>query len=115
MLSDFKQSLEAQGGDFDTYMQATGTTVEQMIDDLKPAAASNVKTGLVLDAVAKAEGLEATDEDVSAVVAQMAAAGRVDAKDLRASACGRPAGSRPSSGRSSATRPPTSSPPTRWC
>ncbi len=33
--------------------RATGTTVEQMIDDLKPAAANNVKTGLVLDAVAQ--------------------------------------------------------------
>jgi trigger factor len=82
MLSDFKQSLEAQGGDFNSYMQVTGTSVEQMIADLKPSAASNVKTGLVLDAVAKAEGLEATDEEVSAVIAQMAASGRVDAQDL---------------------------------
>jgi trigger factor len=82
MLSDFKQSLEAQGGDFNSYVQVTGTSVEQMIADLKPSAASNVKTGLVLDAVAKAEGLEATDEEVSAVIAQMAASGRVDAQDL---------------------------------
>jgi trigger factor len=80
LLADFKQSLKAQGGDFDAYLQGTGTTVEQMIEDLKPGAANNVKTGLVLDAVAQAEGLEATDEDVQAAVAQMAAAGRVDAK-----------------------------------
>jgi trigger factor len=80
LLADFKRSLEAQGGDFEAYMAATGTTVEQMIDDLKPGAANNVKTGLVLDAVAKAEGIEASDEDVQAAVAQMAAAGRVDAK-----------------------------------
>ena len=80
LLSDFKKSLEAQGGDFDAYVQGTGTSVEQMIEDLKPAAANNVKTGLVLDAVAQAEGLEATDEEVQAAVAQMASAGRVDAK-----------------------------------
>ncbi len=80
LLADFKKSLEAQGGDLDAYMQGTGTTVEQMIEDLKPAAANNVKTGLVLDAVAQAEGLEATDEEVQAAVAQMATAGRVDAK-----------------------------------
>lgn len=80
MLADFKQSLEAQGGDLDTYVQGTGITVEQMIEDLKPAAANNVKTGLVLDAVAQAAGLEVTDEEVQAVVAQMAASGRVDAK-----------------------------------
>ena len=80
LLADFTQSLEAQGGDFEAYVTATGTTVEQMIEDMKPTAANNVKTGLVLDAVAKAEGLEVTDEDVQAAVVQMAAAGRVDAK-----------------------------------
>jgi trigger factor len=82
LLADFRQSLEAQGGDFDAYMRATGTTVERMIEDLKPTAANNVKTGLVLDAVAKAEGLEATDEEVAMAIARMAAAGRVDAKTL---------------------------------
>jgi trigger factor len=62
MLSDFKQSLEAQGADFGSYVQATGTTVEQMIEDLKPSAANNVKTGLVLDAVARPRR-RATDEE----------------------------------------------------
>ena len=40
-----------------------------MIEDMKPQAASNVKTGLVLDAVAKAEGLEVSDEEIEAAVA----------------------------------------------
>jgi trigger factor len=60
------------------------TTLEQMIEDMKPQAASNVKTGLVLDAVAKAEGIEAREDEVSAAVAQMAAAGRVDPKTFEA-------------------------------
>lgn len=80
MLADFKRSLESQGGSFEGYLQATGVTTEQMIEDLKPQAAGNVKTGLVLDAVAKAEGIEATEQEISAVIGQMAAAGRVDAK-----------------------------------
>jgi trigger factor len=79
MVNDFRQSLEARGGSFEAYLEATGTTREQMIEDLKPQAARNVKTGLVLDAVAKAEGLVASDEEVKALVAQTAAAGRVDA------------------------------------
>lgn len=78
MVNDFARSLQAQGGSFEAYIEATGTTVEQIVEDMKPQAASNVKTGLVLDAVAKAEGLEAGDEEISAVVGQMAAAGRVD-------------------------------------
>jgi trigger factor len=80
LLADFVRSLEAQGGHIDLYMATTGTTKEQMLEDLKPSAASNVKTGLVLDAVAKAEGLQVADDEVQAAIAQMAAAGRVDAK-----------------------------------
>lgn len=82
MAIDFTKSLASQGGDIRAYLQATGISAEQMIDDMKPQAARNVKTGLVLDAVAKAEGIEASDEDISAAVAQMAAAARTDAKSL---------------------------------
>lgn len=82
MAIDFTKSLASQGGDIRAYLQATGINAEQMIEDMKPQAARNVKTGLVLDAVAKAEGIEATDEDISAAVAQMAAAARTDAQAL---------------------------------
>ena len=63
-------------------MAATGVTAEQMLEDMKPTAASNVKTGLVLDAVAKAEGLEATDEEVETAITQMAMAGRHDPSEF---------------------------------
>ena len=82
MVNDFRQSLEARGGSFEAYLEATGTTRDQMIEDLKPQAARNVKTGLVLDAVAKAEGLVASDDEVRALVEQTAKAGRVDADKL---------------------------------
>ncbi|MBC7293968.1 MAG: trigger factor, partial [Thermoleophilia bacterium] len=78
MVADFKQSLESQGGDFAAYLEATGTTEEQMIEDMKPRAAGNVKTGLVLDAVAKAENITVSDEELSNTVRQMAASSRVD-------------------------------------
>lgn len=61
-------------------MEASGLSREQILDDMKPGAANTVKTGLVLDAVAKAEGIEATDEEVSALAGQMAAVAKVDAK-----------------------------------
>jgi trigger factor len=78
LLADFSRSLQAQGGDINTYMAATGVTAQQMVEDMKPTAASNVKTGLVLDAVAKAEGLEVSDEDVQQAITEMALAGRTD-------------------------------------
>ena len=82
LLADFTRSLEAQGADINAYMAATGVTAEQMLEDMKPTAASNVKTGLVLDAVAKAEGLEATEEEVRTAIVQMAMAGRIDPAEL---------------------------------
>jgi trigger factor len=78
MVQDFKASLEQQGGDLAQYLQATGLTLQQLIADMKPQAAANVKTGLVLDAVAKAEGLDISDQEAGEAVRQMAAAGRVE-------------------------------------
>jgi trigger factor len=80
LLADFTRSLQAQGADLNAYMAATGTTAQQMLEDMKPTAASNVKTGLVLDSIAKAEGLQVTDEEVQEAIAQMAVAGRTDPK-----------------------------------
>jgi trigger factor len=82
MLADFVRSIESQGGSLQGYIEATGTSVEQMIEDMKPAANNNVRTSLVLDAVAKAEGIEATDEEVGTLVSQMAAATKADVKSL---------------------------------
>lgn len=82
MARDFAQSLASQGADIRAYLEATGISAEQMVEDMKPQAARNVKTGLVLDAVAEAEGLEVGDDDISAAIAQMAAAARTDAEAL---------------------------------
>jgi trigger factor len=82
LLADFKRSLESQGVSLEGYAEATGMPVEKILEDISPQAANNVKTRLVLEAVAKAEGLEATDDEVGETVTQMAAAGKMDAKDL---------------------------------
>ena len=80
MAEDFKRSIESQGGDFQAYLDASGMTVAQMVEDMKPQAAANVKAGLVLDAVAKAEGLAVSDAELDVSLQEMAAVGRVDPK-----------------------------------
>ncbi|OFW59672.1 MAG: trigger factor [Actinobacteria bacterium RBG_16_64_13] len=82
LFADFARSIESQGGSIEGYAEVSGISVEQIIEDMKPTAANNVKTGLVLDAVAKAESVAATDEEVDAVIVQMAAVGKVDAKSF---------------------------------
>jgi trigger factor len=80
MLADFSRSLQSQGASLESYIEISGMSREEIVNDMKPSAANNVKTSLMLDAIAKAESLQPTDEELGALVAQMAAAGKVDAK-----------------------------------
>jgi trigger factor len=82
MLSELKNSIEARGLTLEGYMAATGMTFEKLVEGMLPRASDNVKTRLVLDAVAKAEKLEVTDEEVAASIEQMALANRIDPKEL---------------------------------
>jgi trigger factor len=83
LLTEFKRSLEARGSSLEEYLAATGVTLERMVEDLVPQAAGNLKTRLVLDAVVKAEGIAVTDEEIGAVVEQMAKANKMDSKVLQ--------------------------------
>ena len=64
MVEDFARSLQMQGTDFQTYLAMTGGTVQQLLDEIRPQAEDTVKTGLMLEAVAQAEALEVTDEEL---------------------------------------------------
>ena len=64
MMEQFKQQLAAQGIPFDQYLQMTGTTEADCRKQADGPAAEQVKMDLAVEAIIKAEGLEATDEDV---------------------------------------------------
>ncbi|MBQ8816284.1 MAG: trigger factor [Lachnospiraceae bacterium] len=72
MVDDFAQRLQMQGLSLDQYFQFTGMTASAMMDQVKPQAESRIKSSLVLEAIVKAEGIEATEEDFAAEVAKMA-------------------------------------------
>ncbi len=72
IVNDFAQRLQYQGMDMNQYMQYTGNTVEQMLEQVKPQAIERIQSRLVLEAVAAAEKLEATDEDVEEELKKMA-------------------------------------------
>jgi len=80
MLADFERSLQSQGATLEAYSEATGVSKEQILKDMEAQALESVKTDLVLEAVAKAEGLEATDGELSSMVERMASAAKIDAK-----------------------------------
>ena len=72
MLQDFAQRLQAQGLNMDQYMQFTGMTTDSLQEQMRPQAVKRIQTRLVLEAIAAAEKIEATDEEYEAEIEKMA-------------------------------------------
>ena len=64
MMEQFKQQLASQGIPFDQYLKMTGTTEADFRQQAEGPASEQVKMDLAVKAIIKAEGLEASDEDV---------------------------------------------------
>jgi len=65
-LQDLAMRLQAQGMQLEQYLAMTGADPEQFSQELRETAANGVKVDLALRAVAEAEGIECTDEDLDA-------------------------------------------------
>lgn len=78
MANDFAQRLQMQGMTVDQYLQYTGLTREALVDQMKPQAETRIKNRLVLEAVAKAENIEVSDEEVEAEMQKMADAYKME-------------------------------------
>jgi trigger factor len=72
MMTDAQQRAERAGISFDEYLEQSGTTREQLQQRFREDAATQVKGTLVLEAIAKAEGLEASAADVRAEIEALA-------------------------------------------
>lgn len=72
MVEEFAQNIAMQGISFEQYMQFTGSTVEQLTEQVKPQAQARIESSLVLEAIVAAEGIEATDEEYDEEVKGMA-------------------------------------------
>ena len=64
MMEQFKQQLASQGIPFDQYLKMTGTTEADFRQQAEGPASEQVKMDLAVEAIIKAEDLEASDEDV---------------------------------------------------
>ena len=72
MLDDFSRRMQSQGLSMDQYFQFTGMTADKMMEDMKPQALKRIQTRLVLEAVAKAEDIQVSDEEFDAELQKMA-------------------------------------------
>ena len=58
ILHRFAHEIEGQGISLDDYLQVTGQDQEAFVDDLRSRADRNVRTDILLNSIAKAEGIE---------------------------------------------------------
>jgi trigger factor len=72
MTYDMAQRLQYQGLSIEQYFQYTGQNMDSLKNSMKGEATKKIKARLVLEAIAKAENLEASDEDVEAEIVKMA-------------------------------------------
>ncbi len=83
MIQQFAQTLSYQGMDINQYMKMSNTNLNQLREEVKPEALKRLKENLTLDAIAKAEKIEVTDEDVENEIADMAKMYSMEADKLK--------------------------------
>ena len=83
MVDEFAQRITMQGLSMEQYFQFTGTNYQQMVEQVKPQAEERIRSRLVLEAVAKAENIEVTDEDYEKELATMAEVYQMEVDKVR--------------------------------
>ena len=83
IMDDFAARMQQQGITMEQYMQFTGMTREQMLEQSRPEALRRIQNSLVLEAVAKAEGIEISDERVDEEITKMAEQYKMEPEKLK--------------------------------
>ena len=83
MLEDFEQRLSYQGLKMEQYLQFTQQTREAMMESVKPEAIRRIQSSLVVEAVAKAEKIEASDEELNEELERIASMYQLEVDKFR--------------------------------
>ncbi|GAB1476709.1 trigger factor [Bacillota bacterium] len=83
MVKEFQQQLRQQGLDLQQYFEYLGKNLDQFRNDIRQDAYKKVKTKLVVEAVAAAEGLEVSDEDLASELGKMAEMYNMEADKIK--------------------------------
>ncbi|MBO4635779.1 MAG: trigger factor [Clostridiales bacterium] len=83
MMEEQSARMSQQGIQLEVYLKYIGQTAEEFRDGLKPMAAKRVRANLVIDAVAKAENIEASDEEYNKEIEDMASAYKMSVDDIK--------------------------------
>lgn len=85
MMQEYAQRLQYQGISFEQYLQFTGMTRQMVAEQMKPQALKRIQSRLVLEAVAAAEGMEASQEEIDKEIESMSSAYGKKAEEIKES------------------------------
>lgn len=83
MADDFARRIQSQGISLEQYLQFTGMTADKLLDQMRPEAEKRIKNSLVLEAIAKAESFEISDEKVEEEINKMAETYKMEADKVK--------------------------------
>ncbi len=83
MVNEFAQRIQMQGMNFDQYLQFTGTSYDNMLAQIKPQAEKRIKSRLVLEAIVKAENIQASEEEFEEELKTMAEVYQMEVEKVR--------------------------------
>ena len=83
IMNEMSQRMMYQGLQMEQYLQLMGTTKEEFLERVKPDAIARIKTSLILEAVAAAENIVASDDDVDAEIQDMATQYQMKPEELK--------------------------------
>lgn len=84
MLRDFDYQLRYQGLNLETYLKYMNMDIDKLKESYKDVAKTRVKSQLVLEKIAEAEGVAATEEDVNAEIEKTAQHYKQDLEKFKA-------------------------------
>ncbi|NLY80158.1 MAG: trigger factor, partial [Lysinibacillus sp.] len=82
MIDEFAQRMQMQGLSLDLYYQLTGQTEEDLHEQFKEDAETRVRISLTLEAIAKAENIEVTQEDIDQELEKMSSQFGMDKEQI---------------------------------
>lgn len=83
MAEEFSQRIQSQGLTVEQYFQFTGMDSSKFVETMKPQAVKRIQSRLVLEAIAKAEAIQVSEEDLEKEITDMAAMYQMDVAKLK--------------------------------
>ena len=85
MIMELNYQLQYQGLNLQQLLQMTGRSIEELRNERRADAEKLVKSSLVLEAIAKSEGIDASEEELSEELEKMASMYNMEVEKLKSS------------------------------